>query len=204
MAMINHQKHGDITRLSKNQRNVLQQYYDATSDAALKTTASYNAVRRNIGEEVAQLSEEMNLPNMMVFRRKGIRLFPTGEKVALYTNDKLGITVSIPYSDMGLSHDVPTAVKEESEKKVMPTEPAPVTGIDHIASVVKDGKAKPMQFKDGSSVKLDPQTAKMIHNVHKQLNPENKAKVERMLTHSKGQFMQIADFAAKRHAWTIK
>jgi hypothetical protein len=37
-------------------------------------------------------------------------------------------------------------------------------------------------------------TASMVLNVHKQLNPENKTKVERMLNDSK-KFMQIVQFS---------
>jgi hypothetical protein len=37
-------------------------------------------------------------------------------------------------------------------------------------------------------------TASMVLNVHKQLNPENKTKVEKMLNDSK-KFMQIVQFS---------
>jgi hypothetical protein len=34
---------------------------------------------------------------MLVLRRKGIRIFPDGKHVALYTNDKYNLVFTIPY-----------------------------------------------------------------------------------------------------------
>jgi len=34
---------------------------------------------------------------MLVLRRRGIRVFPDGRKVALYTNDKYGLVITVPY-----------------------------------------------------------------------------------------------------------
>lgn len=48
------------------------------------------------GEEL--LNETMtDPPTMVVFKRKAIRMFPSGERVALYVNDRLGLQVSVPY-----------------------------------------------------------------------------------------------------------
>jgi hypothetical protein len=53
---------------------------------------------------------------------------------------------------------------------------------------------KEVKFTDGKKQKVDMTTASMVLNVHKQLNPENKTKVERMLNDSK-KFMQIVQFS---------
>lgn len=34
---------------------------------------------------------------MLVLRRRGIRVFPDGRKVALYTNDKYNLVFTVPY-----------------------------------------------------------------------------------------------------------
>lgn len=39
-----------------------------------------------------------DLPMMLLLKRKAVRLFPSGAKVALYHNDRLGIDISIPYN----------------------------------------------------------------------------------------------------------
>lgn len=40
---------------------------------------------------------EMSPAPMLVLRRRGIRIFPDGRKVALYTNDKYNLVFTIPY-----------------------------------------------------------------------------------------------------------
>jgi hypothetical protein len=48
-------------------------------------------------------------PMVLILKRKAIRLFPSGEKVALYHSDKLGLDVSIPYSPFNNKHNLATA-----------------------------------------------------------------------------------------------
>ncbi len=50
-------------------------------------------------------------PMILVLKRKAIRLFPSGESVALYHSDKLGIDISIPYNKNG-TNNVGVSVKE--------------------------------------------------------------------------------------------
>ena len=67
-------------------------------------------------EQILEFKDKLTDPPMiLLLRRKAIRLFPNGERVALYHSDKLGLDVSIPYStnkhDKGVSG---TAVAEET------------------------------------------------------------------------------------------
>jgi hypothetical protein len=48
-------------------------------------------------EEILE-SIDKDPPMILVIKRKAVRLFPSGEKVALYHSDKLGIDISIPYN----------------------------------------------------------------------------------------------------------
>jgi hypothetical protein len=57
---------------------------------------------KNTGEDLDNILEfkDKSLtdpPMILLLKRKAIRLFPSGAKVALYHSDKLGIDVSIPY-----------------------------------------------------------------------------------------------------------
>jgi hypothetical protein len=47
--------------------------------------------------EAAVMKDEMNPPAMLVLKRKGIRIFPDGTKVAMYINEKLNLTFTVPY-----------------------------------------------------------------------------------------------------------
>lgn len=196
MAMRAHAQKGDIAKLTKSQRDVISRYYQATSAAALGSQQAYSAARRNImaGYELSRdefLSEEIdsNPPMMLILKRRGIRVFPDGKRVALYVNDKLGISFTVPYSFSG-SEDVVGMQSEQTEEIT--------ENIDHIASIVKTKQAKTLKFDDGQSALVDGFTASAIHQLHQAVNDENKAKIARMVKHSPGQLAKVAQFAFKQ------
>lgn len=47
--------------------------------------------------ETNSLRDEQSPAPMLVLQRRGIRIFPDGRKVALYTNQKYNLTFTIPY-----------------------------------------------------------------------------------------------------------
>ena len=108
IAMARHAKVGDVAKLPRNQRDVLNRYYQSASDAAIGSQQSVTAVRRNIqnGYEVSRddyISEATfnDPPMMLILKRQGIRIFPDGKRVALYKNEKLGLSFTVPYSSNG-------------------------------------------------------------------------------------------------------
>lgn len=202
IAMMRHAKVGDIARLPRNQRDVLQRYNAALSGAALGTTQSFMALQRNIQREEYEISRDEYVseevagdpPMMMVLKRKGIRIFPDGKRVALYVNEKLGLTFTVPYSSKG-SENPMVGVTEELD-------PVNET-IEHIKDIISKKQAKKLKFADGSSMTVDHTTASAIHNVHSALNDSNKVKFAKMLGHSKEQFAKAADFSMKQHKFAI-
>lgn len=149
----------------------------------------------------AVLKDELNPPVMLVLKRTGIRIFPDGKRVALYVNQKLGLTFSIPYTPSGTSaKDILPGVQAE---EIEINEENIEENIEHIKDIVDKHQAKKLKFLDGSSMTVDATTAKAIHLVHGALNDQNKSKVARMLSHSKGQFMKVADFAMKNTTFKI-
>jgi hypothetical protein len=66
--------------------------------------------------------------------------------------------------------------------------------LEDLKDIVSSKSMKEVKFTDGKKQKIDMTTASMVLNVHKQLNDENKTKVERMLNDSK-KFMQIVQFS---------
>jgi hypothetical protein len=105
----------DTARLPKKHREVLQKFYSAISSAAMYNPSSYRAVKRNfnMSEGTDNKSEP---PQMLILKRTGIRIFPNGERVAMYVNDKTNMTFTVPYNTRGAA--IPTvtpAVQEETE-----------------------------------------------------------------------------------------
>lgn len=203
VAMIRHAKVGDIAKLPKNQRDVLQRYNAAISGAALGSTQSITALYRNVQREDYEITRDEFLseqiagdpPVIVILKRKGIRIFPDGKRVALYQNDKLGLTFTVPYStSKGIENPLVGVVEEiESIEE----------NLQHIKDIVDNRQSKKLKFADGSSMNVDLTTASAIHNVHTKLNDQNKAKFAAMLGHSKEQFAKAADFSLKQHKFVI-
>lgn len=76
------------------------------------------------------------------------------------------------------------AMKEEIVEGVM----------EDLKDIVSSKSMKEVKFTDGKKKKIDMTTASMVLDVHRQVNVDNKAKIERMLNDS-GKFMQIVQFA---------
>ena len=200
MAMINHQRKGDIAKLPKNQRDVLQRYNTALSNAAYGSQTSYQSLMRNVKEDFEISRDEYvaeerqgDPPMMIILKRRGVRIFPDGKRVALYVNEKLGLTFTIPYKSFG-PEDV-IGVSEEI-----------MESLEQVAAYAQQespkAAAKHMKFADGSKLKVSHGAAKAIHMVHGALNPENQKKFADMLTHPKG-FEKAAHFALSRVKFTI-
>lgn len=224
-----------------------------------------------------QLGGRYDPPMILILKRKAIRLFPSGEKVALYHSDKLGIDVSIPYSstvdkiqkiagigeefvdesvhdnmfgdytealkkhyDVGSRHtdhpellkmkqkiinkygkeahaymhsaaehylngDVAKASRHYSkfERKINEEfeefldkdfiEEAVIHRLHHISSTKQGGS---IVFKNGAASKVEYPQAAHIMKLHSKLNPENKAKIEKLLDSPEG-LTRVADFASE-------
>lgn len=162
---------------------------------------SYEITDLNQISEAARLKDEINPPYMLVLKRRGIRIFPDGKRVALYVNEKLGLTFTVPYEPAGtMAKEVLPGVQAE---EIELSEENIEENIDHIKDIVDKHQAKKLKFLDGTSMNVDATTAKAIHLAHGALNDQNKAKITRMISHSKSQFMKVADFAMKNTAFKI-
>lgn len=56
---------------------------------------------------------EQDPPNILLMKRKSIRQFPNGQRVALYYVDKINKYVTIPYEAMMWSASIPEEFKQE-------------------------------------------------------------------------------------------
>jgi hypothetical protein len=153
----------------------------------VKTLSDF-VVSDTVAEEIEQLEEKKSRPHdppaILIMRRKSIRQFPNGQRVALYYVDKLKKFVTIPYDDEDISLSSNMSMVKEDV-------------MNHLNDIVTSGTGKRISFKDGSSVKIEKQTAQVVLNVHGALNEENKEKVKNMAHKSKQHFMKVVDFAWK-------
>jgi len=168
-----------------------------TADYKLSPTGrKVRAHKFKVGEKVAEeyiaieaedLNEATNMPMeppvVLMLKRKAVRLYPDGQKVALYYNKQLDKLFSVPY---GLD-SVVQAEEVELQESVM----------DTLHKIVKEKQAQPVKFASGHSRKVDGYTASAITQVHKALNDENKKKFSDLVHKSPEHFQKAAAFAFK-------
>lgn len=209
-AMKAQSRAGDIAKVSKSYRDVLSRYNNALSTAAYASRQSIQAITRNLqsGYEITRsdyISERVAMatdpPMMLILKRKAIRIFPDGKRVALYNNERLGLSFTVPYDSVGF-YQSPQGIKVEDvdAEEIM-------ENLDHVIAFAQKGDGvssatKHFKFADGSKLKVSHGAAKAIHMVHDALNDENKKKFANMLTTPKG-FEKAAHFALNRVQFTI-
>lgn len=151
-------------------------------------------------QETMSIDESFYPPQMMVLRRTGVRIFPDGRRVALYSNDKLGLVFTVPFKSSGVTDTLPNVTAEEVEVDNL------MESLEQVAAYASQenpkSTAKHMKFADGSKMKVSHGAAKAIHMVHGALNDENKKKFAEMLTTPKG-FEKAAHFSLSKVNFSI-
>jgi hypothetical protein len=179
-------------------RRAVREYIVDTSDYKIdKTGRKYKAHRIKLGdttpavadgtvelakEEVVQLTEAQDPPFVLVLKRKAIRLYPDGTKIALYHNDRLDKDFAVPYST--------------SSQPVIQAEA--VDAMGQLQKIKDSHSHGTVNHKDGSASKVDVQTAHAVLMVHKNLNDENKTKFADMVARSSHHMQKAANFAISK------
>lgn len=131
----------------------------------------------------AKKSKSEDPPVLLVMRRKSIRMFPNGQKVALYYVDKLKKYVTVPYDSQG---NVSLTIEEE--------EP---TFLDTLQEISNASTSRRVKFDDSSSMVINRTTAGSILKIYEQLNDVNKLNLLEMAQRSKQDFKEVIEFASK-------
>lgn len=128
-------------------------------------------------------------PAVLLMRRTSIRLFPNGQRVALYFVDKINKYISVPYTPMQWSAHVGLAGVNEGIEIVD-------QGIvEHLKDIVENRYTKTIMFEDGKTKKVNVQTAATILEVYNSLDKENKKMVAEMGQQSREMFDRLVDFS---------
>ena len=138
---------------------------------------------------IEDLSFKSDPPNIIMLKRKAIRIFPDGRKVALYYADKIGKYVTIPYSDM-INKDVMQVHEAKQDRR---------GNMPALEEIVQNGQPAILSFDDSTSMKVDVMTAQAIINVYNKVNLTNRYKIERMINKDKHNFAKVAAFAHGAH-----
>ena len=94
-------------------QNLFNKMVDLISNNKQINTQARRAVRENVEvtEEPVILQEDKDPPLVLVIKRKAIRLYPDGTRIALYYNEKLKKYFSVPYQ-YGSGMDAPIQSEE--------------------------------------------------------------------------------------------
>lgn len=131
---------------------------------------------------MVQLTEAQDPPFVLVLKRKAIRLYPDGTKIALYHNDRLDKDFAVPYAS--------------ASQPVIQAEA--VDAIGQLQKIKDTHQHGTVNHKDGSASKIDAQTAHAVLTVHKSLNDENKKKFADMVSRSAHHMQKAAEFSWKQ------
>ena len=143
----------------------------------LKDNCALMATSSPVMEGKSSQTRELDPPAVLIMRRKSVRQFPNGQRVALYYVDKINKYVTVPYEDMQWS----SATEE--------------TIFDKVKQVNESKKPMVVEHLDGSVTEVTPQMAKQMIELHKKINEANKAKMLDMLEASAKHFQTIAKFS---------
>lgn len=201
---------GDFNKLGPKHRQILGSFSTNILGAVVSSPTAMNAALRNLRTEDAEITlEAANMPHdppmIMVLKRKGIRIFPDGKKVALYTNDQLGLTFTVPYvGGQQLEPSVSIGIGEEVEDYGDEMLNENIKRLRFASS--KKGTPVSINFKTGDSLKVDPITARAITKLHSDpnLSTENKITLIDKISKSPEDFNHVAAFAHRTHTYKPK
>ena len=149
-----------------------------------KKVRAHRIVTSSIKEDSEIIEEALNIdpPYTLLLKREAIRMYPNGTKIALYYSKKLDKYFSVPY-DAGAAIQAEETVKES------------VDAIGQLQKIKDSHQIGTVNHKDGSSSKVDVQTAHAVLTIHKNLNEGNKKKFADMVARSSHHMKKAADFS---------
>jgi len=134
-------------------------------------------------------------PPMVVLKRKAIRQFPGGQRIALYRNDMLNLDVSVPYTpgQVGVQQSSISyaAMKEDANDELSLELSESI--VQSLRAIMKKGEAGTVVFSNGATATVQPATAKNIVDLHGKVNQKNKQNL-RQMGDSPQDFKKVVDF----------
>jgi hypothetical protein len=160
-------------------REIMRNLFNRMADLITSNKQIYTKARQAVRESINEARSDSvgsayplvpDPPVVLVIKRKAVRLYPDGTRVALYWSDKLKKYFSVPY---GPALDS-TVQAEEYIKELAESESLPLN--------------------DGNTVSLNEETKQVFVNTYNQLGEENKEYFWHQLTESITTFGKLYEF----------
>jgi len=177
-------------------QNLFTKMVDLLSNNKQIFTQARKAVKEDVETNHAESIDESSKdapndpPFVLILKRKAIRLYPNA-KVALYYNSKINKYFSVPYGQ-----GVDANIQAENINPGINT--LTETAIEQLQKIKDNHQHGVVKHSDGTSSKVDVQTAHAILTVHKNLNDENKKKFADMVGKSNHHLQKAASFSFKQ------
>ena len=153
-------------------RNLFNRMVDLVSNNKQIFTKARQAVREEIELNEGPMDSPLvpDPPVILVIKRKAVRLYPDGTRIALYWSDKLKRIFSLPYGPAVQ----PVIQAEEYVKELVESEE--------------------LFLNDGNKISLSEETKQQIINTYEQLDEESKEVFWQQLTESITTFGKLHEF----------
>ena len=160
-------------------REIMRNLFNRMADLITSNKQIYTKARQAVREDLNEARSDSvgsafplvpDPPVVLVIKRKAVRLYPDGTRVALYWSDKLKKYFSVPY---GPALDS-TIQAEEYVREFLQS--------DEIA------------LNDGNNVSLNEETKEMFVDVYERLDGQNKEYFWDQLTESASTFGKLYEF----------
>ncbi len=157
-------------------REILRNLFNRMVDLVSNNKQIFTKARQAVREEVELNEGPMDSPLVpdppviLVIKRKAVRLYPDGTRIALYWSDKLKRIFSLPYGPAVQ----PVIQAEEYVKELVESEE--------------------LLLNDGNKISLSEETKQQIINTYEQLDEESKEIFWQQLTESITTFGKLHEF----------
>lgn len=169
-------------------QNLFNRMVDLISNNKQIYTKAKQAVREDLNEVSPSATSDVPFvpdpPAVLVIKRRAVRLYPDGTRVALYYSDKLKRYFTVPYATMssGLS-----AIQAENF-------------IDELRSSSRLIENTLLELEDDSEVELNSEMVEHIIFAYDGLEEENKEKFIDLLTSSAENFDKAYEFCKSHYS----
>ena len=167
-------------------RAIMQNLFNRMVDLISNNKQIYSKAKQAVREDLNEATSVPLVPMppiIMVIKRKAVRLYPDGTRIALYYSEKLKRYFSVPF---GTPEADMSGVQAESF-------------IDELRSSSNLTEDTMLQLSDGTEVEMTPEMIDEIVYAYDGLEEENKEKFIGLLTSSEESFDKTYEFCRSHY-----
>jgi len=168
-------------------RAIMQNLFNRMVDLISNNKQIYSKAKQAVREDLEEVTSVPLVPMppiIMVIKRKAVRLYPDGTRIALYYSDKMKRYFSVPF---GTPEADVSGVQAESF-------------IDELRAMSNLTEETTLELQDGSQVELDVLMANRIVYAYDGLEEDNKQRFVDLLTSSEESFDKAYEFCRSHYS----